>query len=148
MTTKVSLSSVLDEFAKAAGYKDIATVQALTSTNSTYGSTHWSYSFGGKTYGGPVDCSGLFYVIAKQLGSDYSYLSTGDMKAEMGTSSIDHNDYSKIPVGAFLYKSGHVALYVGNKRIINAADETWGVCTRANNMDTFTDWGYVSFIEY
>lgn len=148
MATKVSLKDVLNEFAKAAGYKDIATVQALTSTNSTYGGTHWSYGSAGKTYGGPVDCSGLFYAIAKQLGSDYSYLSSGKMKDDMGTSSIDHKDYGKIPVGAFLFRTGHVALYVGNNRIINAADTTWGVCTRANNMDTFTDWGYVSFIEY
>lgn len=101
---------------------------------------HWSYVYGGTSYGA-VDCSGLI-VTYNGVGGIRSSLLT--KAAEVGYVS------ERIPNihGLGLYQPGHVGVYVGSGMAVDARDEYSGVVYSSVYKKNWTKWFKVYGVEY
>ena len=104
-----------------------------------------SYYNKAKKYVGRVccDCSGLIsWYTGKVLGS-YQLYSTASKRAK-----INKNNLSKIPVGAVVWKTGHVGVYLGNGKVAEAMGIDYGCKITKLKNRTFTHWLLFSYIDY
>lgn len=158
---KLTVKEIENEFAKAAGYDNIyALKNSVTKPNERLkGKSRWKYKMGGTTYGGPVDCAGLFTAVAKENGQDYTHHSTSGMESdkdlyefhEIKKDKNGNADFSDVPEGAVLWRSGHVGLYINNGREISAKTAKNGENISSAGspyIDRYTHWSYVPFVDY
>lgn len=89
------------------------------------------------------DCSGLVsWYTKKEIGSAQLYQTASTRNR------IDKSDLSKIPVGAVLWKEGHVGVYVGNGYLVEEMGIDFG-CVKTKVKDrTFTHYLTFSYITY
>ncbi|WMI80887.1 hypothetical protein [Anaerotignum sp. MB30-C6] len=87
-----------------------------------------------------VDCSGLIsWYTGKIKGS-------GQFAAESKLQPI--NTISLAPIGAAVWRQGHIGVYIGNGEVIEARGSAYGtVRTKAKDRD-FTHWFLLRDIEY
>lgn len=85
-----------------------------------------------------TDCSGLqSWYTGKVLGSAQLY-STASQR-------IPISEINKVPVGATLWKSGHVGIYIGNGKVVEAKGINYG--TVETNVSS-TAWKYALLFDY
>lgn len=102
-----------------------------------------SYVNKAKKYVGKVctDCSGLIsWCTGVLLGSSGLY---SQAKEKHPISTI-----SKAPVGAILWRSGHVGVYIGNDKLIEAKGINYGTIESKVSSSTFTHWLIMDYIDY
>lgn len=111
--------------------------------------------YGSKWIGHTVaDCSGLFVWAFKQLGgsiyhgSNSIYARYCSKKGKM-TSEI----YKTIKPGTAVFTGtekshGHIGLYIGNGKCIEASGTQAGVCTSKLTASKWTFWGELSGVDY
>lgn len=87
------------------------------------------------------DCSGLVsWYTGKVLGS-YQLYSKASVRGKMA-------DLEKAPIGAVLWRSGHVAVYIGNGYCVEAKGIAYG-CVKTKISNTrFTHYLLFDFMEY
>lgn len=89
------------------------------------------------------DCSGLIsWYTGKVLGSAQLYQSAS------GRHKIDKTNYSGIPVGAVVWKEGHVGVYIGNGYIVEEMGISYGCVKTKLVSRTFTHWLTFSWMSY
>ena len=139
---KMPVYVVMSHLATAAGINLSEVNSGKTTTH--YGANHWAYEMGGKTYGGPVDCSGLIYAIGRKVDSTLEYHTS----SWYGINAA--GDISTVPEehGIYLWKDGHVAIYTGNGYTIEAIDTATGCGRRGNRLGAFTKWGRLGWVQY
>ena len=104
-----------------------------------------SYYAKAKKYVGKIctDCSGLISgYTGKLLGSSGLYNSA------LKTEKLNKNDCSKIPIGAVLWKSGHVGVYIGNGEVAEALGINYGTVISKVSKRSFTHWLIFSWMSY
>lgn len=89
------------------------------------------YVWGGSTPGKALDCSGLTQYCYAQAGIRISHY-TGSQYEELGRIPL-----SEAKPGDILYRSGHVAIYIGDDRYIHEP-RTGDVCRIANGIGSFS----------
>lgn len=90
-----------------------------------------------------TDCSGLISgYTGKLLGSSQLY-SSASKKVK-----LNKNDCSEIPIGAVLWKSGHVGVYIGNGEVAEALGINYGTIISKVSKRTFTHWLLFSWMTY
>ncbi len=132
------------------GFKgQVATSEKVEAMISTYGESHFSdtllQSYARKNVGRAcVDCSGFVSICTGK----------GVMSARtFYNNAIEVHPYSattmaNAPLGAAVYKSGHIGIYIGTGRIVEARNEFHGVMiTRVADRD-FTHWFLINGIDY
>lgn len=89
------------------------------------------------------DCSGLIsWYTGKEIGSAQLYQTAQTKKR------INKSDLSDIPVGAVLWKEGHVGVYVGNGYLVEEMGIDYG-CVKTRVKDrTFTHYLTFSYMTY
>ena len=89
------------------------------------------------------DCSGLIsWYTGKEIGSAQLYQTASTR------TRINKNDLSDIPVGAVLWKEGHVGVYVGNGYLVEEMGIDYG-CVKTKVKDrTFTHYLTCSYMSY
>lgn len=89
------------------------------------------------------DCSGLVsWYTGKEIGSAQLY------QTAKTRTRINKNDLSGIPVGAVLWKEGHVGVYVGNGYLVEEMGIDYG-CVKTKVKDrTFTHYLTFSYMTY
>ena len=89
------------------------------------------------------DCSGLIsWYTGKEIGSAQLYQTASTR------TRINKNDLSNIPVGAVLWKEGHVGVYVGNGYLVEEMGIDYG-CVKTKVKDrTFTHYLTFSYMSY
>ena len=80
-----------------------------------------SYVYGGNSLTDGVDCSGFVQQVYKNFGIDTSRTS---WDIESDGESVSYND---VQVGDVICYGGHVGIYAGDGKIINAIDEAHGI---------------------
>ena len=116
--------------------------------------------YGSKWIGHTVaDCSGLFYWAFKQLGG-YMYHGSNTMwdkycehKGELKDGKRTDGKTLEPGTAVFTYnkttkKRGHVGLYVGNGKVIEAASTTQGVISSAVTASKWVEWGELKGVDY
>ena len=104
-----------------------------------------SYYTKAKKFVGKVctDCSGLISgYTGKLLGSSALYSNASSRN------KLNKNDCSKIPVGAVLWKSGHVGVYLGNGKVAEALGINYGTVISDVSRRTFTHWLLFDWMKY
>ena len=104
-----------------------------------------SYYTKAKRFVGKVctDCSGLISgYTGKLLGSSALYSNASSRN------KLNKNDCSKIPVGAVLWKSGHVGVYLGNGKVAEALGINYGTVISDVSRRTFTHWLLFDWMKY
>lgn len=89
------------------------------------------YVWGGSTPGKALDCSGLTQYCYAQAGIRISHY-TGSQYEELRRIPL-----SEAKPGDILYRSGHVAIYIGDDRYIHEP-RTGDVCRIASGIDSFS----------
>lgn len=89
------------------------------------------YVWGGSTPGKALDCSGLTQYCYAQAGIRISHY-TGSQYEELRRISL-----SEAKPGDILYRSGHVAIYIGDDRYIHEP-RTGDVCRIASGIGSFS----------
>lgn len=99
----------------------------------------WSYVWGGSSVGA-VDCSGLIY----------SYAGGARITEDMIAASPESGSMDSLPRihGLGLYQYGHVGVYVGGGKAIDARDEISNVCFDSVYNKSWTQWFKVSGVSY
>ena len=89
------------------------------------------------------DCSGLVsWYTGKEIGSAQLYQTASTR------TKINKDDLSNIPVGAVLWKEGHVGVYVGNGYLVEEMGIDYG-CVKTKVTDrTFTHYLTFSYMTY
>lgn len=88
-----------------------------------------------------TDCSGLIsWCTGVLLGSGGLY---ADAKERHPISTID-----KAPIGAILWRKGHVAVYIGKGECIEAKGIEWGTIKSKVSSCGFTHWLLMDYIDY
>ena len=80
-----------------------------------------SYVYGGNSLTDGVDCSGFVQQVYRNFGIDTSRTS---WDIESDGQSVSYND---VQVGDVICYGGHVGIYAGDGKIINAIDEAHGI---------------------
>ena len=104
-----------------------------------------SYYAKAKKFVGKVccDCSGLIsWKTGKVLGS-YQLYETASKRT-----AINKNKISEIPVGAVVWKKGHVGVYLGNGKVAEAMGIDYGCRITELKNRTFTHWLLFDYIDY
>ena len=57
------------------------------------------------------------------------------------------NSLPEVP-GVLVFKNGHVGVYVGNKKVIEAKGHEWGVIESKLSDSAWTHWGYCPWVSY
>lgn len=90
-----------------------------------------------------TDCSGLVAgYTGKIIGS--SQLKSTASKCVV----LNKNNTKDIPVGAVLWKSGHVGVYIGDGLVAEALGINYGTVINKVSKRTFTHWLLFSYIKY
>ena len=122
------------------------TLSRLNSLKKSYPSTFTpSYYAKAKKLVGKVccDCSGLIsWYTGKVLGS-YQLYSTASKRVK-----IDKSKISEIPVGAVVWKTGHVGVYIGNGKVAEEMGIDYGCRITKLKNRTFTHWLLFDYIDY
>ena len=126
-------------------------------TSETY---KYARMYGKKWIGHYVaDCSGLFYWAFKQLGG-YMYHGSDTMwnkyctaKGALSNGKRTDKETLKPGTAVFTYNSkknnrGHVGLYVGNGKVIEASGTQAGVCTSNVSDKKWVEWGELKGVDY
>ena len=103
--------------------------------------------FGKRVY----DCAGLIkgYMFSETPTSSPAYNIKYDVSANTMISLCkEQGDYSRIPniAGLIVWKSGHVGVYLGNGKTIEAKGHAYGVVTTADT--NWVKWGKLPWLEY
>ena len=80
------------------------------------------YKYGGKSLTNGTDCSGFVLSVYKEFG--YNLPHSSDAQKNVGT-KVDN--LSKAKPGDIICYSGHVAIYMGNNKIIHASTYKTGI---------------------
>lgn len=80
------------------------------------------YKYGGKSLTNGTDCSGFVLSVYKEFG--YNLPHSSDAQKNIGT-KVDN--LSKAKPGDIICYSGHVAIYMGNNKIIHASTYKTGI---------------------
>ena len=104
-----------------------------------------SYYLKAKRYVGKVccDCSGLISWYTKKVYGSSQLYSIATTKK-----TINKHNISEIPVGAVVWKPGHVGVYIGNGYVVEAMGIDYGTVKTKLVNRTFTHWLLFSFMEY
>ena len=103
-------------------------------------------------YGKQVfDCAGLIkgYMFSETPSSTPIYNGKYDVSANTMISLCkEQGDYSRIPniAGLIVWKSGHVGVYLGNGKTIEAKGHAYGVVTTTDT--NWLKWGMLPWLEY
>ena len=101
---------------------------------------HWSYVYGGSSYGA-VDCSGLF-VTYKGVGG-----CRNDLLGASSEYGLVSNGIPRIH-GLGLKQPGHVGVYVGGGMAVDARDESSGICYQSVSSKKWVYWFKVAGVSY
>ena len=101
---------------------------------------HWSYVYGGSSYGA-VDCSGLF-VTYKGVGGNRT-----DLLGSSSEYGLVSNGIPRIH-GLGLKQPGHVGVYVGGGMAVDARDESSGICYQSVSSKKWVYWFKVAGVSY
>lgn len=125
----------------AKGSYGVFTSSRLNSLTKLYPSTFTStYINKAKKYVGKVctDCSGLIsWYTGKIIGSSQMY-STASKR-------IPISKLNEVPIGAVLWKSGHVGVYIGNGKCVEAKGINYGTI---ESKVSATAWKYALLFDY
>lgn len=93
-----------------------------------------------------TDCSGLIkgYLMQGKYNAKYDLNDTGLLNRSSKSGSIE--TIPEIP-GLGLWRSGHVAVYLGGGKYKEASGFSTGIRIRSN-MRSFTKWFYIPYIKY
>ncbi len=99
------------------------------------------------------DCVGLIkgYLWSKSINSNPVYNASQDVSANgMLAVCKKKGKISSLPEvpGVLVFRSGHVAVYIGNGKVIEAKGHKWGVVESKLKDRGFTHWGYCPWIDY
>ena len=88
------------------------------------------YVYGGSTAAG-FDCSGFTQFVYREAGINLPRTSDAQMEFIVASGGLIGYDFNSLPVNALLFKAGkgeggHVAIYLGNNEIIEAAGRGGG----------------------
>ncbi|MDE7276029.1 MAG: C40 family peptidase, partial [Lachnospiraceae bacterium] len=83
------------------------------------------YVAGGTSLTNGADCSGFVMSVYKNFG--YSLPRSSYAQSSVGKSV----SYSEAQPGDIIYYGGHVAIYIGNGRIVHASTERTGIKTES-----------------
>lgn len=98
------------------------------------------------------DCVGLFKAyIFKTLGVSYS--ASWDVSADgayLNWCTTKGTDISKMPKqpGIAVFSSGHIGLYIGNGKVIEARGADYGVVITDLKARPWTKWGRLKWLDY
>ena len=102
-----------------------------------------------------MDCSGLwkYCLWTDKIGGEPKYDATQDLSAngfiEKGCTETHTMDtISSAPVGALLWKDGHVGIYIGNGYAIESKSHAEGVVKTKVSDRGWKMWGKVKWVEY
>ena len=95
-----------------------------------------------------ADCSGLIVYALRKLGAFTS-------NQDMGSGSLRNilknrgkfKDMPDIP-GLIVWRTGHIAIYVGEGKIVEAKGTDYGVVYSNAKTANFTEYGYLPYFEY
>lgn len=121
---------------------EVMSLEKYNWLKATYGSAVWD-SDKNKVGKVCVDCSGL---ISWYCGSKYLYGSS-DLYSKATKRGLI-KDIADAPVGAALWRKGHIGVYIGNGQCIEARGSAYGtVQTKVSERD-FTHWLVLPWIDY
>ena len=93
------------------------------------------YSWGGESLTKGADCSGFVWRIFRDFGVDFDRTTAASMASNLGT-KVSTSDRQPGDLIFYTNSSGHVnhvALYIGNDRIVHAANKRQGIITSKYN---------------
>ncbi len=99
------------------------------------------------------DCVGLIkgYLWSKSTNSNPVYNASQDVSANGMLSACKKKGkigtLPEVP-GVLVFRTGHVAVYIGNGYVIEAKGHKWGVVKSKLKDRGFTHWGYCPWISY
>ena len=99
------------------------------------------------------DCVGLIkgYLWSKSINSNPVYNASQDVSANGMLAVCKKKGKIKtlpeVP-GVLVFRTGHVAVYIGKGYVIEAKGHKWGVVKSKLKDRGFTDWGYCPWIKY
>ena len=110
----------------AAGEQD---VQAASGKQIVAYAKKWvggKYKYGGSNLKTGVDCSGFVMCVYKHFGYKLPHSSSAIAKKGRKVS------YKNMKKGDVICYYGHVAIYIGNNKIVHASNKKNGICIRKN----------------
>ena len=132
--------------------------QMWTAQDQANASRDMTVKYGSKWIGHYVaDCSGLFRWAYKQMGADIAHGSNliynGHCKARGRFAKGKRTDGQELKPGTALFTGtdgdrGHIGLYIGNGKVIEAAGTQQGVIMSESSAGKWTWWGELTLVDY